>query len=180
MLFSYGYGWWKNWRWWTSVPHLMAISIALRRRGCNAMCSAWCSMSRAIPEAYGRRHRATDCSVLPRQPPGQQANKQQWKNTPTLLAVSMAVAMCWYATMLITQWRGSRASLEATGRRHRASTCSDNIKGTCLSCFLYFSPSSCLKRLWGKRMAPINNRGVTYQTDGKHLTSLIEYFVGGG
>ncbi len=26
---------------------------------------------------------------------------------------------------------------------------------------------------------PINNRGVTYQIDGKHLTGLIEYFVWG-
>ena len=29
-------------------------------------------------------------------------------------------------------------------------------------------------------MAPNNNRGMTYQTDDKHLTNLKEYFVGGG
>jgi hypothetical protein len=28
-------------------------------------------------------------------------------------------------------------------------------------------------------MAPNNNRGMTYQNDEKHLTNLIEYFVGG-
>ena len=27
-------------------------------------------------------------------------------------------------------------------------------------------------------LAPNNNRGVTYQTDEKHLTNLREYFVG--
>ena len=31
-----------------------------------------------------------------------------------------------------------------------------------------------LKKAARKRVAPTNNRGVTYQTDGKHLTSLIE------
>ena len=29
-------------------------------------------------------------------------------------------------------------------------------------------------------MAPINKRGMTYQTDKKHLTKLLEYFVGWG
>jgi hypothetical protein len=29
------------------------------------------------PEATGRQHRATACSVLPQQPPGQQGDKQQ-------------------------------------------------------------------------------------------------------
>ncbi len=28
-------------------------------------------------------------------------------------------------------------------------------------------------------MAPTNNRGMTYQTNKKHLTNLTEYFVGG-
>jgi hypothetical protein len=29
-------------------------------------------------------------------------------------------------------------------------------------------------------VAPNNNRGVTYQTDEKHITIFPEYFVGGG
>jgi hypothetical protein len=29
-------------------------------------------------------------------------------------------------------------------------------------------------------LAPNNNRGMTYQTEEKHLTNLLEYFVGGG
>ena len=27
-------------------------------------------------------------------------------------------------------------------------------------------------------MAPNNNKGMAYQTDEKHLTNLLEYFVG--
>jgi hypothetical protein len=48
---------------------------------------AQCGMSRATLEATGHRHQETTCSVLPRWPPGQQANKQQLTNTPFLLAI---------------------------------------------------------------------------------------------
>ncbi len=34
------------------------------------------------------------------------------------------------------------------------------------------------KRALVDMLTPNNNRGVTYQTDEKHLTSLKEYFVG--
>ncbi len=47
----------------------------------------------------------------------------------------MAMAMCQYITACIPQWRRSRALLEATGRRHRASIVSGNIKGTYLQQF---------------------------------------------
>jgi hypothetical protein len=39
----------------------------------------------------------------------------------------MAMAMRRYNTARISQWRRSRASLEVTGHRHRASIMSDNI-----------------------------------------------------
>jgi hypothetical protein len=45
------------------------------------------------------------CSVLLWWPPGQQANKQQSTNTPTLLAVLMAMAMHQFVTVRIAQWR---------------------------------------------------------------------------
>jgi hypothetical protein len=52
------------------------------------------------------------------------------------------MAMRWYVTMHIAQWRRSRALLEATGCRHQASIMSDNIKGTWLRWFfLCFSSS---------------------------------------
>jgi hypothetical protein len=45
------------------------------------------------------------------------------KNADELLAISMAMAMQRYDTRRIAQWSTSRASLEATGRRHWASAC---------------------------------------------------------
>jgi hypothetical protein len=92
-------------------------------------------MSRATPEATRRWHPATTCSILPQQPPGQQANKQQSTNTPTKLAIPMAMAMRRYVTAPIAQWRRSKALLEATGRCHQASIMSNNIKRTWLRCF---------------------------------------------
>ena len=71
-------------------------------------------------------------------PPGQQANKQQSTNIPTKLSILMAMAMCRYITAHIARWRRSRASLEATGRCHRASIMSNNIKGTYLHWFFMF------------------------------------------
>jgi hypothetical protein len=49
----------------------------------------------------------------------------------------MAMAMCRYVTARFPQWRRSRASLEATGRHHRASIMSDNINWTCLRRFCF-------------------------------------------
>jgi hypothetical protein len=95
---------------------------------------------RAILEATGPCHWETSCSVLPWRLPGQQTNKQQSTNTPTLLAFLMAMAMHRYVTMCIPQWRRSRASLEATGHCHRASIRSNNIKGS-YAVFLCFSSS---------------------------------------
>jgi hypothetical protein len=66
----------------------------------------------------------------------QQANKQQSTNTPTLLAVLMATAMPRYNTVHIAQWRRSRASQEATERRHWASIVANCIKGTWLRRFV--------------------------------------------
>jgi hypothetical protein len=67
---------------------------------------------------------------------GQQANKQQSANTPTKLAVLLAMAMHHYVTALIAQWRRSRASLEVTGRQHRAGIMPNNIHRTWLGCFV--------------------------------------------
>jgi hypothetical protein len=44
---------------------------------------------------------ATTCSILPQQLPGQQAKKQQSTNTPTLLAILMAMKMRQYNTACI-------------------------------------------------------------------------------
>jgi hypothetical protein len=109
------------------------MAMAVRRSNTDGI--ARCGMSRATPEATGCCHRATTHYVLPQRPPGQQANKQQSANTPKKVAVLMAMAMRQYVTVRIARWRRSRASLEATGRRHWASIKSNNINRTWLRWF---------------------------------------------
>ncbi len=94
-------------------------------------------MSRATSEATGHRHWATTHSVLPRRPSGQQANKQQSKNTPTLLAILMATAVRRYNTARIAWWTKSRASLEETRHRHRVSIAAITWKGHGYAIFFY-------------------------------------------
>ncbi len=106
------------------------MATAVRRSNTDGITR--CGMSRATPEATGRCHRVTTCYVLPQRPPGQHANKQQSINTPKKVVVLMAMAMRRYVTAHIAQWRRSRASLEATGRRRWVSIMSDNINQTWL------------------------------------------------
>ena len=141
MVLGYGYSNQKR-RWWrTNAPHPPSVLMATAERRSNTDSIARCGMSRATREATGRRHRATTCSVSPQWPPGQQANKQQSTNTPKKQAVLMAMAMRRYVTARIAQLRISRASLEATGRRHRASTMSDNKGADMARTFFMFSSS---------------------------------------
>ena len=126
MIFSYSYWRWQNWRWQTNAPRPPAVLMATAVRRSNTDSITQCSMFRATPEATGRGHRETTCSLSPQHPPGQQANKQKSTNTPTKLAISMVIAMWRYDTAHITQWRRSRASLEATGCHHWVSTCSNS------------------------------------------------------
>jgi hypothetical protein len=77
----------------------MAMAVCLS----NTDSIAQCDMSRATPDATGCRHQATTHSVLPQQPPGQQANIQQSTNAPKKVAILMAVAVRRYNTMHIAQ-----------------------------------------------------------------------------
>ncbi len=131
MVLGYDYSKQKR-RWQTNAPHPPVVLMATAVRRSNTDSIPRCGMSRATPEATGRRHWATACSVSPQRPPGKQANKQQSTNTPAKLAVLMAMAMCRNVTPHIARWRRSRASLEATGRCHRASIMPDHIHRTWL------------------------------------------------
>ncbi len=142
MIFCYGYCQWRNRQWHQHVPPLLAVLMATAVRRSNTGSIARCGMSRATLEATGRRHWATTCSVLPQWPPGQQANKQQSTNTPSKLAILIAMLMHRYITPHIAQWRRSRSSLEATWCRYWASIMSDNIKGTWLWHFFWCFSSS--------------------------------------
>ena len=158
------------------VPLPLAISLAMAVQRCNTECIARWSMSWATPEASRYRHWATTCSVLPRQPPENQAKQRRWT---TLLAILMEMTMHWYDTMHIAWWKRFEASIEATGRRHWASICSNIINWTCLRRFCVYL-STLWKRAQSKGMTPINNRGMTYQTDEKPLSKMIGCLVGGG
>ncbi len=161
MVFGYGYCQWQNWWWYQHVPPPSAISMAMVVRWCNTKRITQCSMSRATPEATGRRHWATTHSVLLQLPPGQQANKQQSTNIPTKLAVSMAMAMHRYITVRIAQWRRSRASLEATERLHWASIMSDKLNWTWLQWYIRcFHCQNCRKKLQVDAKRPLFLIGV--------------------
>ena len=52
-------------------------------------------------------------------------NRNRWRrrtNAPPSLAISMAMAVRWCDTACISRWRRSSAFIEATKRRHRATT----------------------------------------------------------
>ncbi len=174
MLFSHGYGWWQNWRWWTNVPPLQAILMAMRTGWSNERGIARCSKSRATLDAPGSRHRVTTCSVSPQWPPEQQANKQQSTNTPKKVAMFMAAAVHWYNTECISQWRRSGALLEATGCRHRGIIMYNNMNQTWLRWFfsMCFHCQNRRKRSQVNAKAPVFNRGITYQTKEKGLTKV--------
>ena len=67
------------------------------------------------------------------------ANKTMMYYVPTLMAISMVIAMRQYFTAHIAQWRRSRAFIKATKHRHQVSPHSDSINRTCQrSLFLRF------------------------------------------
>jgi hypothetical protein len=56
------------------------MAMAVRRSNTDGI--ARCGMSKATPEATGRRHQVTTCSILPQRPPGQQATQTTIKKYP--------------------------------------------------------------------------------------------------
>ncbi len=139
------------------------VSKALRMCWRNTDGIAQCGMSRATPEATGRRHWATTHSVLPQRPPGQQANKQQSTNAPKKVAVLMAMATRRYITVHIPQWRRFRALLDATERHHGASIAANRCNWSCMCRFFSsFFIVNLYKKVTGRAKAPVFNKGITY------------------
>ncbi len=152
MLFGYGYGQVQN-RWWrTNAPPLRPILKALWMRRSNTDGIARCGMSRATPEATGRRHWATTRSVLPQWPPGQQANKQQSTNAPKKVAILMIMATRRYITVHFARWRRFRALLDATEHHHWASIVANRCNQSCMCClFKSFFIVNLYKKVAGRR-----------------------------
>ncbi len=67
---------------------------------------------------YSRRIAPADCGVA--------MQKKNDEKAPYLPAVLLALAVRRYNTKRIARLRGSRAIVEATGRRHRASNAADS------------------------------------------------------
>ncbi len=173
MLFSYGYGGWQNQQWHQNAPLLRPILKALGMHWSNTDGITQCGMSRATTEATGCQHQMTTRSVSSQQPPGQQAYKQQSTNTHAKMAILMAMAMRRYVTACIARWRRSRASIEATGRCHRASITPNNTVGTWLWWFFWcFHSQNRRKRSRVDAKNPVFNRGMTYQTREKGLRKV--------
>ena len=104
------------------------------------------------------------------------ANKTKVHHVSTLLTVLMDIAVRRYYTGRIARWRRFVAFIKATKRRHWASTCSDRHQSDMPTPIsgVYFIVNLLKKSL----SCPNNNRGVTHQTDEKHLNNMSEYFVG--
>ncbi len=111
--------------------------------------------------------------IAPAAPPGWQQTKQRWSMYTPWWQFQWR-----YAAVLYHTWRRFMAFRKATTtkRRHRASTRSDITQSdTQMPVVLDMSS---WKRAPADMLAPNNNRGMTYQTDEKHLTIFPEYFVG--
>ena len=177
-VLSYDNSSWNRRRWRMNIPPPRVILMAMAVRQCNTELIPQCSMTRASPEATGRCHQVTTRSVSPWWPPVRQST--QWKCNMYPLCWSFRWPSRCGGTIPCTlpDGGGSRLSYKATKRRHRASTRSDRhqhqsdmptpISGVYFIIKLLKNSSSCSN----------NNRGVTHQTDEKHLNNMSEYFVG--
>ncbi len=82
----------------TNAPPLLAISMVMVVHMSNTDGIAQCSISRANLDANGRCHRATTCSIMPRQ-----LHETTIKQYNHLLAISMNIAMRRYNAAHVTQ-----------------------------------------------------------------------------
>jgi len=103
------------------------------------------------------------------------AKKMKVQNVSTLLPILMAIAVRRYYTTRIAQWRRFVTFIKATKRCRRACTRSDRHQSDMPTPIsgVYFI----VKSLKKSSSCPNNNRGVTHQTDEKHLNNMSEYFV---
>ena len=128
----------------------------------------------ATPEATGSHHWASIRTILPRQTTRFACRQKNDEKASYLPAVSLAVAVRRYDTKCIARWRGTRATPEATGCRHRASIAADRMnrsrKTRFFPSFFIVDP---LKRELGDVKIPNNNRDMTYQNEGKDLGNAM-------
>jgi len=104
------------------------------------------------------------------------ANKTKMQNVSTLPTILMAKAVCRYYTPRMARWSRSMAFIKATKPHHWTRTCSNRHQSDMPTPIsgVYFNVKSLKKSL----SCPNNNRGVTHQSNEKHLNNMSEYFVG--
>ena len=146
---------------WTSVPPVSTLEMMRRPNTANT--DQWRGY-RASLEATGQLHWVSIHVVLPRRTTGSHAEKTN-KKKPYLSAVLLALLVRWYVTKCIDQRRVFRAIREATGCRHRVSMAANICHPVFF--FEFFHRQTRWKRGLGDVKAPNNNRGMTYQSNGK-------------
>ncbi len=156
----------------------LSSTAALIRR-CNATYIARWRSSRASFKATGCCHQVSICSVSSRRTTGSHARKKRWKKHHT----------CWpfwwpwwcAGTILRASPDGGGPGLQqkplvdATGQVLRVIV--GNRTKKC-QFFRVFSSSTRWKGAQGDVKAPNNNRGMTYQSNGRELRETIWYLVG--
>ncbi len=110
---------------------------------------------------------------------GRHRTKQQWQMCRLCWPFrSWPWTVQWYDTTRIARWRRFMAFLKATTTTHHhwESTHSNSINRTCLP--LIWGVHFISKSLKKGSSCPNNNRGMTHQSDEKHLNYMTEYCVG--
>ena len=129
----------------------------------------------AWPGLYQKPLDAAIGQLLTPYRPGGRQGDNHYEHVPTLLAISMAIAMRRCYTPRIARWRRFVAFIKATKRHHRASTCSDRHQSDMPTLGILVKTS--WKRAPVDMLAPNNNRSMTYQTDEKYLNYMVKYSV---
>jgi hypothetical protein len=95
-----------------------------------------------------------------------------------LLAILMVVAVRRYNTACIPRWRRFMVFINATKHHNWKSTRSDwhQLYMPTPILGVYFI----VKSLYKGSSSPTNNRGMTHQSDEKHLHNMSQYFCRGG
>ena len=120
-------------------------------RCANAIRSA--SPDAAWPGLYQKPLDAAIGQLLAPYRPGGRQGDNHYEHVPTLLAISMAIAMRRCYTPRIARWRRFVAFIKATKRHHRTSTRSDSVNRSSQCC--YFRDISSSNRWKRARVALI-------------------------
>ncbi len=172
MVLSYNYAKQNRRRWRTNAPPLWTILMAMVRLWSNTCGITRCSMSKATPEATGRRHRATTPSISPWRLSGRQQTKQRCIIYPL-----------WWPFRWSSQCGGTilRASPDGGGPGLSNKPLNTAI-GWALAPIASIGHHTFCYLAWCLRCDgnfvgswQLLRRGATYQSDGKDLADIVEY-----